>query len=356
MASVGEHPAASQEILLLNEIVEEAPAPIAMPKPRPMSSPRPGVPHRIGPYYVTKSFPSGMVDGVFLGYKVSQHGLVTHAVLKWARSSRPDYDARREVLLDEARALSFVHHPNVVRVLDSGEDDSGLHVAIEYVPGCDLRTITQSLRKVDRRLPVSLSCFVAVNVLRGLDHAHRAKDGSGEPLELVHRDVTPSNILVSYEGHIKLTDFGVVRMRNRQQAETMPGMVKGKFRYMAPEYVEGGPPSPRSDLYAVGITLFELLTGRTAFAQEGRRNIFKAIVQEGLELEALHAAGLPDALVHIVTTATQRAPDKRYFSSGDMANAIETWLARDGAYVSATAMASVLKRLGLGPEDPPAGQ
>ncbi len=335
----------SQEIILLDDVLEEAPVPRAVPPPRPMSSPRAGVPNQVGPYTVMRAFPSGMVDGVFLAYATTPHNLATQAVLKWAQRRRSDYTAKREALLDEARALSLIHHPNIVRLLDSGEDDEGCYIAVEYVAGTDLRAVLSELSRHQRRVPTSLACFIAVHVLRGLDHAHRAADETGRPLQIVHRDVTPSNILVSHEGHLKLTDFGVVRMRDRQQPQTLPGLVKGKFRYMAPEYVEGLTPTSLSDIYAVGVTLFELLSGVHAFSETGRRNIFKAIMEQGLDAAPLRALGISERLVQLVQRATHKQPKLRFESAGAMADAIEAWLSHEGNYVSATSLAVLLRRL-----------
>lgn len=340
-------PNASQEILLLDEVLEEAPPPRALPRPRPMSRPRPGVPTQIGPFHVTRVFHSGMVDGVYLAYRISRHGLATQSVLKYAQKSRPDYQAKRETLLDEARALSLINHPGIVRFLDSDEDERGTWIAIEYVSGTDLRAVLSELGRQTLRMPASMACFIASNVLRALDHAHRAVDEEGTPLDIVHRDVTPSNILISFEGHLKLTDFGVVRMRNRQQRETMPGLVKGKFRYMAPEYISGSAPSRRSDLYAVGVTLFELLTGHHAFPESGRQNIFKAIMEQGIDLAPLRVNQIPETLVQIVLRATHKDPALRFESAGQMADALEVWLAREGSYVSPTSLGVLLRRLDL---------
>lgn len=318
-----------------------------------MSRPRPGVPLSVGPYRITKSFPSGMVDGVFLAYTITHHKLTTQAVLKWAERARPDYQPKREALLDEARALSLIHHPNIVRFLDSGEDETGCYIALEYVAGTDLRAVLSELAHRQLRLPTSLACFIISQVLRGLDHAHRALDEAGKPLDIVHRDVTPSNILLSHQGHLKLTDFGVVRMRDRQQPQTLPGLVKGKFRYMAPEYVEGQTPSHLSDIYAVGVTLFELLTGEHAFNATGRRNIFKAIMEQGLDLQPLWARGLSESLIQLVQRATHRDPRLRFASAGAMADAMELWLSREGNYVSATSLAVLLQRLAATPAPEP---
>ena len=337
----------SQEILLLDEIIEEPPPPRALPLPRPISSPQSGVPVQIGDYTIMRAYSSGMVDGVYRAYRVSHHGLITQVVLKWARRSRQDFEAKREVLLDEAKALAAIHHPNVVRLLDTHEDKHGVHIALEFVPGTDLRTVMTELVRNNLRLPSALSCYLAVSVLRGLDHAHRATDELGRRLDIIHRDVTPSNILLSHEGHLKLTDFGVVRMNNRTQPVTMPGLVKGKFRYMAPEYVEGGAPSIRSDIYAVGVTLYELFSGRYAFNEEGRRNIFKAIMEEGLDVTPLVVSNTPRPLVDLVARATDRHPPNRFASAGAMADALESWLRRSGSFVSGSSIAQVLKQLDL---------
>lgn len=339
----------SQEIILLDDVLEDRPTPRAVPRPRAMSQPRPGIPQTIGDYQVTKAYHSDMVDGVFLAFRSSQHGLSTQAVLKWANRGRPNYRAKQETLLDEARALSLIHHPNIVSFLGSEEDDQGCYIAIEYVPGTDLRTVLSELARNEQRMPASMACFMAVHILRGLDHAHRALDESGRPLHIVHRDVTPSNILLCHEGHLKLTDFGVVRMRDRQQPETLPGLVKGKFRYMAPEYVSGKSPSPLSDLYSAGITLFELLTSRHAFAGTERRNIFKEIMERGLSLAPMQTCGLAEPLIQVVQRATHRDPSKRFESAGQMADVLEGWLSREGTYVSPTSISILLRRLGIGP-------
>ncbi len=342
----------SQEIILLDDVFEDRPTPRALPRPRPMSQPRPGIPLKLGRYQITKAYHSDMVDGVFLAYTTCQHGLATQAVLKWANRARPNYQAKQETLLDEARALSLIHHPNIVRFLGSEENATGCYIAIEYVPGTDLRTVLSELARNEQRMPASMACFMTVHILRGLDHAHRALDESGRPLQIVHRDVTPSNILLCHEGHLKLTDFGVVRMRDRQQPETLPGLVKGKFRYMAPEYVSGSSPSPVSDIYSVGVTLFELLTSKHAFSGTERRNIFKEIIDQGLDLSPMQTCGLAEPLISVVRQATHRDPRRRFESAGQMADVLEGWLSREGTYISPTSISVLLRRLSIGPITP----
>ncbi|MCK6551596.1 protein kinase [Myxococcota bacterium] len=192
---------------------------------------------RIGEYALIARFPSSRAADVFLGYKVSNFGFIRRAVVKFVDRARYDYELVRQKLLDEARAISFVDHPNIVSVLDLAEDEVGTYVALEYVAGTDLRRLMVDLGHRNDRVPLEHALFIVLELLRGLAHVHAARGPRGEPLHIVHRDVNPSNILVSSDGHVKLTDFGAVLMDGRFQDATAPGTVKGKVRYLAPEYI-----------------------------------------------------------------------------------------------------------------------
>ncbi|MEQ9504126.1 MAG: serine/threonine-protein kinase [Deltaproteobacteria bacterium] len=291
-------------------------------------------PRRVGPYHILFRFKSSAGVHVLLGYRVSPHGVTRPAVVKFVGVDYLSYKSFREVLIDEARAMSAFNHPNLVSIYDTGEDELGAYIAVEYVPGTDLLQVMKGLIAQKRRCPFNMACQIAVSVLRGLHHAHTATTHAQEPLGIIHRDVNPPNIFVSNSGHIKLGDFGIVRMHGRMQEKTEPGHVKGKFAYLAPEYIMHNTCTPRIDTYAVGVTLFELLAGRYCFQHKHHTQLLKMIVQDGVPADDLRSLGVPKVLVEIVRKATALDPAARFDTASEMASALELWLIRDGSYVS----------------------
>lgn len=304
-------------------------------------------PERVGDYRLIGRFHSGQTARVFLGERTGPLGFKSVAVIKWVPSEVPDFDDARRSLIDEATALSAVRHPNVVGFRDAAEDERGAYLAVEYVPGSDLKTIMVKLFRDRRRLSIPMVCYVLAKVLHGVHAAHIAVDAEGTPLGIVHRDVTPSNVLLSYYGEVKVTDFGIVRMSQRAQVATLPGVVKGKFRYMAPEYVEGQQLNVATDIYAAGVTLFELLAGLAAFAGKNQVEVFRAILSKGLPLSAMRERLVPEPLIEIVQRATNRKPELRYQTAAHMAFALEAWLGESGTYLSSSVVAHTLRSAGL---------
>jgi serine/threonine protein kinase len=294
----------------------------------------------VGPYELVGCFRSSTFALVFLAYKTSHLGIARPVVLKIAPRSHPEFARRREMLIDEYRAMALLDHPNVAAVLDAGEIEAGAYVALEHVDGIDLRGLLASLAQRRQRLRPSLAVYIAVELLRGLEHAHVAKAADGRPLRLVHRDVTPTNVLVSRQGQVKLIDFGVAKMRGQLAEETLPGTVKGKPAYLAPEYIRGLPIDHRLDLYSAGIVLFELLTGQRAFAGTNAE-VFSAVLA-GLSAQRMLQAGVPADLVETLGKAVDRDPDHRYSTAAEMGAALEAWLEQHHSYVSATHLAAAV--------------
>jgi serine/threonine protein kinase len=302
---------------------------------------------RIGEYALIARFPSSATAEVFLGYKVTNFGFIRRAVVKWTDRGRSDYDKIRGTLLDEGRAISFVDHPNIVTILDMGDDDSGAYLALEYVAGTDLRRVMSELGERKDRMPVEHACYLTCELLRGLQHVHLASGPDQRPLNIVHRDVNPSNVLISEDGHIKLTDFGTVLMQGRMQGTTAPGMVKGKVRYLAPEYIADQICSHHVDVYSVGVMLFEMLTGQPAFVTANATASMMQIVRDGLPVRELKAYNTPRELIDIIAKATHKKPQDRFHSAADMCNAIEDWMAAAGKFTSASRFSTYLHAHGL---------
>lgn len=314
--------------------------------PTPSTGP---LPTMIGAYQVVGRLGGGAMAELYLAHKISRYGFVRRAVVKRVKRSRPDFQQLQEMLLDEARATACFDHPNLVSLFDVGETDQGVYLALEYVEGSDLRRVNAKLRQRKEALPFELAVFITVEVLRGLHHAHTAKDQDGRLLEIVHRDVNPSNVLIARSGHIKLADFGVVRMRERVQQKTEPGLVKGKYAYLAPEYIAGEPCSIQTDVYAAGIMLFELLSGRECFSGKTAYEVMWKIVNKGVPMYRLEREGVPEDLQRIVQRATAMAPERRYQSAQDMANALEAWLMRSGRHATPWVLSVFFHRHGLLP-------
>lgn len=297
---------------------------------------------RLGEYALVARFPSSATADVFLGYKQSAFGVVRRAVVKWVDRRRSDFDKAHGSLLDEAKALTYIVHPNVVSVLDIWDDAQGTALALEYVAGTDLRRVIRTLNRRAERLPVGPAVFVVCEVLRALAHAHTARGPDGKLLNLVHRDVNPSNVLIAEDGFVKLSDFGTVLMTGRMQAQTGRGLVKGKVRYLAPEYIMDQVATQRVDLYSTGVMLFEMLTGRPCFSADTASQTMLRIVQEGLPYDDLRDAQVPPGLISIIEKCTHRDPEQRPATARGMINRLEDWMTAAGIYVSASQLAETL--------------
>ena len=161
---------------------------------------------------------------------------------------------------DEAKIAVQLTHANIAQIFDLGRADGSFYIALEYIHGKDLRAIMNRVRQRADQLPVAFACYVIMKVCEGLDYAHSKHDGAGQFLNLVHRDVSPQNLLVSYEGEVKIIDFGIAKAAGKA-GKTQAGILKGKFGYMSPEQILGLEIDRRSDVFGVGICLYELLTG-----------------------------------------------------------------------------------------------
>ena len=289
---------------------------------------------KVGGYAVIARFPSSASADVFLGHKITDFGFLRRVVLKWVDRQRPDYGRAHRTLSDEARAIAGLDHPNIVSLLDFSVDAYGTQLAIEYVSGTDLRRATNELTHRKSRLPISQACFIVCEVLRGLHHVHTAIDPFGRPLSIVHRDVNPSNVLLGDDGRVKLTDFGTVYMMGRSQEETAPGRVKGKVRYLAPEYITDQRCTHQVDIYSVGVMFYELILSQHSFEGATNAEVMVKIVRNGLSYQVLQKAQVPSELIRIIRRATDRTPSRRYEKASDMMSDLENFLKVQGWFTS----------------------
>ncbi|MCK6548367.1 PEGA domain-containing protein [Myxococcota bacterium] len=225
------------------------------------------------------------------------------------------------MFIDEARIVSHIRHPNVAQVYDQGKSAGYYYIAMEFVQGHSLLALSERAKSVKMDLPRGLLAYIVAELLAGLASAHAARDAKGRHLGIVHRDVTPQNVLISYDGSVKLIDFGVAKARARL-TQTEAGFTKGKLSYMSPEQARGEELDARSDLFSVGIVAHEITTGSRLFNKEGPGGILGAIVNDPIPPPSLRSKNYPKELEGIVMKALEKDVDKRWQSADEMRDAL----------------------------------
>jgi eukaryotic-like serine/threonine-protein kinase len=258
-----------------------------------------------------------------------------------------------DMFIEEARVGSELAHPNIVQVYDFCADAQGsYYIVMEWVEGMDLGSFVKAYRENNEHVPWPLVVAASIGTLRGLGAAHERKRPDGTPAPIVHRDVSPHNILVGINGVVKLTDFGLARARDRVFSLTAPGTVKGKLSYLSPEVAMGGQATPLSDLFAMGAVIWESLTGERLFDGRSDLEVFKQIRQCLIRPLSSFRPDVPQELVAVVNSALAKSPDARFGSASAFAFMLAEVLklAPPGADPNTglgTAVADVRQRLGV---------
>jgi serine/threonine protein kinase/CheY-like chemotaxis protein len=290
-------------------------------------------PNEVGDYVLLGLIARGGMAEIYKAKKKGVKGFEKVIAIKKILSGYGEDDKYIEMLVDEAKIAAELSHPNIIQIYDLGRKDNYYFIAMEYVLGKDLREIQTRLRERDSWFPEEISLYLTIKILEALNYAHKAKDSRGRPLEIVHRDVSPPNILIAYNGDVKLTDFGVSKASIKIH-QTLSGALKGKLLYMSPEQARGESSIDfRSDLYSAGVVLFELLTGKKLFLDTTEMMVLKK-VQNG---EILNPREInPDidpALEKIILTSLNKDCDKRYQSAAAMIADLEAFIHKKYDYV-----------------------
>ncbi|MBL8917594.1 MAG: protein kinase [Myxococcaceae bacterium] len=246
------------------------------------------------------------------------------------------------MFIDEARISVQLNHANVVHIHELGKHDDAYYIAMEYVSGKDLRALLERFRRRREIMPTAMAVFVASKMCEGLDYAHRKKDARGQELHIIHRDVSPQNILISYEGEVKIIDFGIAKAANRSQ-KTQAGILKGKFGYMSPEQVRGQPIDRRSDIFAVGVTLYEMLTGEKLFVGESDFSTLEKVRNAEVPLPRQFNPNIPAGLEKVVLKSLAREVEDRYQWSSDLQEDLMRFLLAGDAIYSAKHLSAYMK-------------
>ncbi|NOZ85474.1 MAG: protein kinase [Deltaproteobacteria bacterium] len=276
---------------------------------------------KFGKYLLIRKVASGGMADVFKAKALGIRGFTKTLAIKRIHPHLTD-DARFvRMFTDEAKIAAALLHSNIVQIYDLGETEGIPYIAMEYVPGRDLLEVVRRCHEVRRRFPVALACKVVSEVCDGLNYAHEFCGLDGLPLEIVHRDVTPRNILIGFNGTIKLTDFGVARARQREE-KTEAGLIKGKVRYLSPEAAKGLEVDRRSDIFSLGLVFIELLTMRPFFDQENELEVLLAISEGKLPTERFDE--IPERLVGVIKKALITDRESRFSTAKEMKEALQS--------------------------------
>ncbi|MEO7097012.1 MAG: serine/threonine-protein kinase, partial [Polyangiales bacterium] len=282
---------------------------------------------------------SGGMAEVFLAVSQGPVGFNKLFVLKRLREALAENQEHRDMFLHEARLAARLNHPNVVQTYEVGEDGTGIFIAMEYLEGQPLSRIRREIAKRGTAVSHAIHVRIASEVLGGLHYAHEVADYDGTPLRIVHRDVSPQNVFVTYDGQVKLVDFGIAKTHD---SGTQAGIFKGKFAYTAPEQLRGEAIDRRADVFTAGIVLWEMLTGEKLLGADNPAQTLSRLLNEPIPTVASHVPEVDPRLDAIVMKALERNPANRYQTAQAMRDALEEFLVAAGHSVRQDQIARLL--------------
>jgi serine/threonine protein kinase len=270
---------------------------------------------RFGQYVLLERIAIGGMAEIFRAKTFGAAGFQRELVIKRILPSLCDDEQFVKMFIDEATLVAHLHHANIVQIHDFNKVDGSYYLAMEIVDGKDLRKITRAAEKQRAPISIELSLYLTGEALKGLNYAH-SRLVDGKPLELVHRDLSPHNLLVSFEGEVKVSDFGIAKARERL-AHTVAGIVKGKIGYMSPEQAIGGALDRRSDLFSVGLILYELVTGQRAYPHQAENEMLQKVRRGDIIPPRQHRSDLPADVERLLQRLLAPNPDFRFRSAAD---------------------------------------
>jgi len=285
---------------------------------------------RFGKYLLVGEIAVGGMAEVFLAVHKGVEGFIKVVVIKRVLphlTKNPDFV---RMFVEEARLEARLEHPNIVRTYEFGEVDGHYYTAMEYLPGEDLFKALNNLSLSRQAMPLHIAAGITSQVCSGLHFAHQFTDTDGKLLNLVHRDINPANIIITYGGEVKIIDFGVAK--SNTNAQTLSGMIKGKVAYMPPEQLLGRDVDHRADIFSAGVVMWEMLTGRPLFLRSSEAATLYAIMNAPVAPPSRIRPDVPVQLDRVVARALARSPSDRYDTAEDMASALDEFLVRAPRY------------------------
>lgn len=303
----------------------------------------PDFPSHIADFEIVRRLGAGGMAEVFVAKKRGAEGTFKVVVLKRILPAFTTSQRFRSMFIDEAQLATRLNHPNVVQVYEfASEGNDGHFLAMEYIEGCDLGQFMSTAKSKGRLIPPWVLAFIIAEVAKGLHYAHEKRDEGGAPLDIVHRDVSPQNVLISFEGVVKIADFGIASARLSSEEE---GVLKGKFGYMAPEQARGERVDRRSDLYALGVIFWEGLTGLSLHGSLSGEALLEVVRSGTSEPPSKHVRDIPSELEGIVMKLLAPLPSDRYATGRDVAAAIGRLMLQKQMFADASMLEATLASL-----------
>lgn len=297
-----------------------------------------------GKYYLLERINVGGMAEVFKAKSYGIEGFEKIVAVKRILPNIAEDEEFVQMFLDEAKIAVQLTHANIAQVYDLGRVGDSYYIAMEYINGKDLRAIFDRAKKLGEKIPIPMACYIIMKVCEGLDYAHNKKDATGKDLNLVHRDVSPQNILISYEGEVKIIDFGIAKVANKL-SKTQAGILKGKFGYMSPEQVRGLPLDRRSDIFSVGIVLYELVSGERLFYGENEISILEKVKNVEIIPPTTYNPEIPEELENIILKALAKDLEERYQTAMELHDDLQSFLYTTGSFFGRKDLAAYMKKL-----------
>jgi len=280
---------------------------------------------QLGKYQLVKCIARGGMAEIFLARVQGPAGFEKGVVVKRVLPHLSESSEFVQMFLDEARLAARLSHPNIVQIFDFGESDGSYFLCMEHLAGEDLANVVRLAQQAGGTMPFPLAAMVVSAAADALHYAHTLTDEGGQPLGIVHRDISPSNIFLTYTGAVKVLDFGIAKAQTKA-VQTQAGVIKGKLMYMAPEQAKGKAVDGRSDVWALGAVLHEALTGQRLFARDTELAIYHAVLHDPIPSPSEIEPQIPEELSAIVMRALERDLAQRFASAADLRRALDTYV------------------------------
>ncbi|HRI10293.1 MAG TPA: serine/threonine-protein kinase, partial [Nannocystaceae bacterium] len=288
---------------------------------------------QFGPYKLIERISVGGMAEVYKAIEYGVEGFERVVAVKRILPHIAEDDEFITMFKDEAKIAGQLNHSNIAQIYNLGQQDDSFYIALEYIAGKDLRAIFTRCQQSGKPMPIAQACFIVMKVCEGLDYAHNKKDKYGRHLNIIHRDVSPPNVLVSYEGEVKLIDFGVAKAAGRV-SRTQAGILKGKFGYMSPEQVRGLPLDRRSDIFALGVVLYELLTGARLFQGDTDFATLEMVRTVDVPVPSARNPEIPQGLEKVVMKSLSGEPETRYQTAMELHDDLQAFMFSAGMFYS----------------------
>ncbi len=301
-------------------------------------------PVTFGKYTLLERIAVGGMAEVFLAVQAGLEGFEKRLAIKRIRPHLSGEEAFLKMFLHEAKLAAQLQHPNIVQIFDLGRIGESYFIAMEYIQGRDMSRVTPKAESLGIQFPIEYAVAIASSVLEGLSYAHAKTDATNQPLNIVHRDVTPENVMIGWNGSVKILDFGIAKASS-QTDQTKAGEIKGKLSYMSPEQAMGKTLDARSDLFSLGIILYEWITGYRLFTGENEMAILKNIIDGKIYPPSYFREDIPEPVERVLMRALEKDRNQRYQSAREMQLDVIDALARAEFQPSTAHLANFMQQI-----------